>query len=113
MGHALNAHVIWNSRINKSLIDINPWCSRELDELSQLNKACHDASIRILRESSLDDSVEYVTQSGKVFNHKVKELLFQIINHSTYHRGQIATGFRQSGIDPLLTDYIYYKMVVA
>ncbi|MEZ4972963.1 MAG: DinB family protein [Cyclobacteriaceae bacterium] len=112
ISHMLNAHVIWNSRINKAPIDINPWSPRELDELSQLNKSCFDASILILRDSSLNSQVEYTTQSGKVFKHKIRELLFQVINHSTYHRAQIAMEFRQSGITPLLTDYIVYKMIV-
>lgn len=110
VGHLLNAHVIWNSRINSIDFEVKPWSPRVLDELSQLNKDCHDVSIQILRENSLDASVEYATQTGKVFCHKVNELLFQIVNHSTYHRGQIAVEFRRLGVEPLFTDYIYYKM---
>ncbi|WP_209331385.1 DinB family protein [Lunatimonas salinarum] len=36
-----------------------------------------------------------------LFNH--------IVNHSTYHRGQIATLFRESGLQPVVTDYIMLK----
>ncbi|QLH28398.1 MAG: hypothetical protein HWD63_02710 [Candidatus Parvibacillus calidus] len=39
----------------------------------------------------------------------MKDIIFHIINHSTYHRGQIAMEFRQSGLEPLNTDYIFYK----
>lgn len=29
--------------------------------------------------------------------------------NATYHRGQIATDFKNTGLQPLVTDYIFYK----
>ena len=36
-------------------------------------------------------------------------MLFHFVNHSTYHRGQIASNLKEHGIEPLVTDYIFYK----
>ena len=66
--------------------------------------------MRILDTIELSQPVQYVTGKGQTFSNSLHEILFQVINHSTYHRGQIATEFRQSGLEPLLTDYIFYKM---
>lgn len=40
---------------------------------------------------------------------KIKDIMFHIVNHSTYHRAQIATELKDHGIEPLKTDYILYK----
>ncbi|WP_379084396.1 DinB family protein [Pedobacter sp. UC225_65] len=39
----------------------------------------------------------------------VKDILFHVFNHSTYHRAQIATLFKESGITPPVTDFIILK----
>jgi uncharacterized damage-inducible protein DinB len=43
------------------------------------------------------------------FSNDIKSIIFHVINHSTYHRGQIASEFKQNGLDPMVTDYILYK----
>lgn len=43
------------------------------------------------------------------FTNTIGDILFHIVNHSTYHRGQIASDFRESDIEPLNTDYIMFK----
>jgi len=36
------------------------------------------------------------------------EMLLHVVNHGTYHRGQIAAKVRELGGKPVSTDYIYY-----
>ena len=57
----------------------------------------------------LNNIILYKTTKGQAFENKTSDILFHIINHSTYHRGQIAADFRQTGTEPLSTDYIFYK----
>ncbi|WP_185211767.1 DinB family protein [Sphingobacterium mizutaii] len=38
--------------------------------------------------------------------------MFHIINHSNYHRAQIATELRKQEIEPIQTDYIKYKLLI-
>ncbi|MFW9908240.1 MAG: DinB family protein [Candidatus Thorarchaeota archaeon] len=40
----------------------------------------------------------------------LEEMIFNIINHATYHRGQIVTLFRILGKDVTMTDYVPYLL---
>ncbi|MBL7865765.1 MAG: damage-inducible protein DinB, partial [Cyclobacteriaceae bacterium] len=52
--------------------------------------------------------VQYTNTKGQSFSNTVRDILFHVANHTTHHRGQIISDFRQSGIQPLVTDFIFY-----
>jgi len=110
MSHVLNVHQIWNKKILAGKETLDPWKSHFIVDLELMNEENFEDSIKILNEYDLDKIIRYSTRSGKVFINTISEILFQAINHSTYHRGQIATEFRNIGIDPKLTDYILFRM---
>ncbi|RYY11701.1 MAG: hypothetical protein EOO04_34785 [Chitinophagaceae bacterium] len=62
----------------------------------------------VLGKHELNQQINYLRR-GKPANNSVRDMLFQVINHSTYHRAQIATEFRRMGIEPLASDYILFK----
>lgn len=107
--HILNAHQIWNGRIEheKNLFGI--WEIHPIQDLKNINNLNYETSLRILDKYDLNQIVNYQNSKGDSFSNRVSDILFHIINHATYHTGQIATEFRQSGIEPLVTDYIFYK----
>lgn len=108
INHLLNAQQIWNARIlgEKAfkVWQINLW-----EDLQQIDNENYLKSLQIVEEADLNKLIVYSNSSGAKFSNKVKDIMFHIINHSTYHRAQIASELRRSGIDPLLTDYIVYK----
>lgn len=108
LNHTLNAQQVWNSRIlgeaSFEVWQINPF--ETLQEINQLN---FKKSIGIVKDFDLDQKITYQNSRGTEFENTVFEMLFQAINHSTYHRGQINSLLKQHGIEPLLTDYIFYK----
>jgi len=69
----------------------------------------YDRTLKILEKIEPEKMIVYSNSKGETFTNLVKDIIFHIINHSTYHRGQIAMEFRQSGLEPLNTDYIFYK----
>jgi uncharacterized damage-inducible protein DinB len=108
INHTLNAQQIWNSRIlNEKTFEV--WQINSFDGLNEINYQNFQKSIKIVNDFDFDQVVEYKNSRGAKFENTVFEMLFQAINHSTYHRGQINSRLKQSGIDPLLTDYIFYK----
>lgn len=111
MSHIVNVHHIWSARIQGVMPLWENWKTHEIQEAVEMDEGNLSASLHILDRDELDRLVHYTTGQGKTFGHSVRDLLFQVINHSTYHRGQIATDFRQNGLEPLLTDYIFYKMI--
>ena len=51
----------------------------------------------------------YKNSKGIEFSNTVQDVIFHVINHSTYHRAQIASDLKANGIEPINTDYIFYK----
>lgn len=108
INHTLNAQQIWNSRIlNEKTFEV--WQVNSFENLNEINHQNFQESLQIIENSDLDQRIEYQNSRGKKFENTVFEMLFQAINHSTYHRGQINSLLKQTGINPILTDYIFYK----
>lgn len=109
INHILNAHQIWNNRIQSESTPFGVWQIHDLQALSDIDQTNYNHSVRILRQYDFNDHIEYVNSRSESFKRTVRDILFHIVNHTTYHRGQIATEFRHTGIEPLVTDYIYFR----
>lgn len=107
--HLLNAHQIWNSRIETTPVAVGVWELRPVRDLRNIDEANYEQTTRILHTFDLNDTIGYANTRGQLFGNRVQDILFHVINHSTYHRGQIATEFKQQGLEPMVTDYIFYK----
>ncbi|MBW8361366.1 MAG: damage-inducible protein DinB [Kaistella sp.] len=108
ISHLVNAHQIWNSRIlNTPAFEV--WQVNDWKILSDLNTQNYENTLTIIEEFPLDENREYSNSKGDRFSNKIREVLFHVVNHSTYHRAQIASDLRQTGIEPINTDYIFYK----
>jgi uncharacterized damage-inducible protein DinB len=107
--HILNAHQIWNYRIEPKQAVVGVWDLRPIQECKDIDKSNYENSLLILDKFDLNETINYTTSKGQRFSNSIRDTLFHAINHSTYHRGQIATEFKQNGLDPLVTDFIFYK----
>lgn len=108
INHTLNAQQIWNSRIEGEKT-FEVWQINSFENLEEINHENFLRSIRIIENSDFEQKIEYQNSKGNKFENSIFEMLFHTINHSTYHRGQINSLLKQNGIEPLLTDYIFYK----
>jgi len=106
--HILNAHHIWNSRILGRKTEYGVWDDHAIDAFAAMDRLNHEDTLHILDMGNLATEIAYRTTAGSPFVNKANDTLFHVVNHSTYHRGQIALLFRQNGIEPLPTDYIRY-----
>jgi uncharacterized damage-inducible protein DinB len=107
--HLLNAHQIWNNRMMPLQPLFGVWDVHSIETRADIDAENYRHTLKILTELDLVNRVSYATFKGQKFDNSVQDILFHIINHSTYHRGQIAVEFRNSGIEPINTDYIFYK----
>ncbi|HRO45183.1 DinB family protein [Agriterribacter sp.] len=107
--HILNAHQIWNNRVNPMQPPYEVWQIHLIQNCKDIDKTNYEHSLLILDKFDLNDIVNYKNTKGQVFNNSIRDALFHVINHSTYHRGQIAADFRQNKMVPFVTDYIFYK----
>ncbi|MCW8981776.1 DinB family protein, partial [Altibacter sp.] len=89
LSHTINAHHIWNSRILASVPTYGVWHLFELHELHILNDTLKAESLSILSKHPLDNMVSYTNTKGASFSNSTQDILYHIVNHSTYHRGQL------------------------
>jgi uncharacterized damage-inducible protein DinB len=113
MSHIVNVHSIWNNKIRPAKIQYERWQIHPIHEFHAINKNNYENTLLILNSFDLDQPIDYTLSTGQAFKHPVRDLLFHALNHSTYHRGQIATEFRRMGLEPTLTDFIMFKMLNA
>jgi uncharacterized damage-inducible protein DinB len=109
LNHIINVHQIWNSRIQPGSAPPGAWGINPIDNLYEMDNRNLEGSMQILDDFELERVIRYANTKGRIYHHMARDLLFHIINHSTYHRGQIAIELRQNGIEPVSTDYIFYK----
>lgn len=107
--HLLNAHHIWVSRIYGEGPKYGIWEIQKKDFYQTLHDQNQDLTFKILEELALDLDIYYKNSRGESFNNSVRDILLHIVNHATYHRGQIARLLRADDVDPPNSDYIFYK----
>jgi uncharacterized damage-inducible protein DinB len=61
-----------------------------------------------LPASRLSEVAEYMNTKGETWRYPLWQQLLHVINHSTYHRGQVTTLLRQVGATPAITDLLVY-----
>ena len=64
--------------------------------------------VRELKQTDLDRVFEYKTLKFGVYKNPLWQSMQHVVNHGTYHRGQITTMLRQHGAQPILTDLMHF-----
>ncbi len=64
--------------------------------------------VRGLTQQRLHAVMEYKTMKYGVYRNPLWQSMQHLVNHGTYHRGQVTTMLRQLGAQPLLTDLMHY-----
>ena len=54
--------------------------------------------------------LRYKNLKGEPYERPIWQILLHVVNHGTYHRGQIASMMKQLGHQPPSTDLIYYYL---
>ena len=75
------------------------WVEIEREQLEFLERLTAD---------DLERPISYENPPGTTWTYTLAEMLQHVVNHSTYHRGQIAAMLRQLGTAPPPTDYLIY-----
>ena len=108
--HMLNAHHIWNSRITGKEPEYEVRQSHPIKDWADIHYENQRASFEIITNGDdFEKRIDYENSEGRLFTNTLQDLLFHIINHSTHHRGQIATDFRVNDLEPQSLDYAFYK----
>ena len=106
--HSINAQQIWNARITgKEKLGVHQIHS--LKKCSRIDHENYQETLKIIDERELEEKIAYKNSKGTEFGNSIQQILFHVANHFSHHKGQIISDLRQNGIDPIVTDYIFYK----
>jgi uncharacterized damage-inducible protein DinB len=61
-----------------------------------------------LTQEDLNRVMEYKTLKFGVYRNPLWQSMQHVVNHGTYHRGQVTTLLRQMGAQPILTDLMHF-----
>ena len=64
--------------------------------------------IHSLTPERLRESLAYINRIGERYEYPLWQQMVHVVNHSTYHRGQVTTMLRQLGAEPAVTDFLEY-----
>lgn len=108
--HILNAHHIWNARILGNVPEYQVFQMQACKDWADIHYGNQRNSFEIITNTdNFEKRIDYESSEGRLYTNTLQDMLFHIINHSTYHRAQIATDFRNNGLQPLVLDYTVFK----
>ena len=110
--HIWDAEVIWLTRMKGGTLADWPSKSFTGGKAAML-RGFTDSSTELLQfvkekgELFQQENLVYKNMKGDAYENTVEEILFHLVNHGTYHRGQIITLLRESGVTQVVgTDLI-------
>jgi uncharacterized damage-inducible protein DinB len=112
--HLLSSHCMWLSRVNKTAMTCTLFQERTLDECEQLMEANLIGWKKYLSnktDADLEQTIEFMSAweaNPSKRKMKIEDALIHIINHSSYHRGQIVTSIKGKVNELPLSTYIIY-----
>ena len=67
-----------------------------------------NAFLEKLTDAQLEQRIAYTNFKGERWEYSLGQMMQHLVNHSTYHRGQVITMLRQLGGKAISTDYLLY-----
>src|SRR5437016_12984109 len=113
LAHIYGAEWIWLERFQGRSPAALPNVT-EFQELASLRERWLEQEERLLSfvrglvQSDLDCELEYKTLKFGVYRNPLWQSMLHVVNHGTYHRGQVTTLLRQLGAEPLLMDLMHF-----
>ncbi len=114
MGHVVAAQFLWLHRI-KGLppAQVKLWGEYTLPQLISMADEAGKLWIEFVESTEdFNRDLNYVNYVGEPYITNVEMIMIHLVNHSSYHRAQIALLLRQKRLEPINTDFITYDRVL-
>lgn len=108
-GHLLAAKRVWLSRIRgEDTFTYDLWPKYSVVDFAVRLRELDQEMLAFVSspQENFDRIVHYRNQTGNYFDTRLSDILIHVVNHATYHRGQLATAVKNAGGTPAVTDYI-------
>jgi uncharacterized damage-inducible protein DinB len=115
--HVWGAEFIWYKRLHKESLSVWPFEDFKGEFSESKSEFLKQSELFIkyvfdLPGDSLNATIEYSNMEGKKFSNKICNIIQHVMNHATFHRGQIITMLRNLGVTELpSTDFIVFTRI--
>jgi uncharacterized damage-inducible protein DinB len=111
--HILSAEWIWlerwQGRFPTDMLDPTKFPSAQtLNSRWQTVEQDYHQFLHTLTPEWLREDLAYINRAGQRFSYPLWQQLVHVVNHSSYHRGQVTTLLRQLGAEAVSTDFLMY-----
>ena len=114
MGHIVAAQYLWLHRI-KGLppANVKLWGEYSLTQVTTMAEEVGKLWLEFVESTdNFNRELTYNNYVGEPYINNVEMIMIHLVNHSSYHRAQIALLLRQKGFEPINTDFITYDRVI-
>jgi uncharacterized damage-inducible protein DinB len=114
LGHVVAAQLLWLHRV-KGLPppNVKLWGVYTFDQLVAMVDSAGKQWLDFVESTDdFDRELTYRNYTGDPYTNNVETIMIHLVNHSSYHRAQIAMLLRQNGFEPINTDFITYDRIL-
>jgi uncharacterized damage-inducible protein DinB len=114
LSHTLGAEWIWLERWKGVSPSKPPFDEGEFKDIVAVRERWkvvedhRDSWFSALKQDDVRRTIRYKNLAGQSFEAPLWQLVQHVVNHSTYHRGQVIAFLRQLGAKPLATDLVVW-----
>lgn len=114
MGHVVAAQYLWLHRIQGlPAPNVKLWGEYKLPQLVTMATEIGGCWLEFVKSTSdFNRDLQYNNYVGDPYTTNVEMIMIHLVNHSSYHRAQIAMQLRQKGFEPINTDFITYDRIL-
>jgi uncharacterized damage-inducible protein DinB len=109
-GHLVSAEEVWLARLNgETPPPLSPKPFQTSEEARLYMREQQERFREYIRNiKDWETKVDYSNTKGQARSNTIIEIVLQVVNHGTYHRGNVTTILRSYGYPGTVTDYIAF-----
>ena len=113
LSHILGSQRVWLARFEGKILARVPDLT-DFPDWETLTAAWNETSAELgfflasLAVEQVSADLTWTNSEGVTYTRPLWEPVLHLVNHSTYHRGQVVSQLRQLGYEPPSTDLIYF-----
>lgn len=112
--HLVWAEMVWLGRVDQNTVAVMQ--DQDMQDMLAVWRRSSSKWAEILESASdadFDKHFSYFNTKGDAFQNNLGEIVFHVVDHATYHIGQLMTALRGFGIEPVPTNIIHYLRATA
>lgn len=113
--HCVAANFIWYNRfMGLPRSDYKLWGGGyTIADLKKMVEEANELWMSFIHSNnSFDRVLKYHNYVGDYYENNIQDIMIHLVNHGSYHRGQVAVLLRERGYEPVNTDLITYDRVL-